>query len=114
MGRAFFGNGFFPLASPPPEAYSALVEYFGGDAAAADAWLSDWQAYATSGEAEALVAALAALGPPETVLSVVRALPISLAWDWGAQYAPSYGLGQATDVQLGSAPSGAIQLANDF
>jgi hypothetical protein len=86
MPRPFFGSGFFPVSTPPPEAYTALVAIFGGDADAADAWLDDWIAYAGSGATSVeLLAALEAVGVPADALAALRAAPVQRANDLTAE-----------------------------
>lgn len=68
MSSGVFGGGIIP-GTPSPALYSALVAYFGGDKDAAAAWLAAWESYATSDEAEELLAALIAFGPPVAVES---------------------------------------------
>jgi hypothetical protein len=88
MGHPFFGAGFFPASTPPPEAYTALVAYFGGDADAANMWLADWQAYATSAEAVELLATLEGVGDPEDAIAALGLATPRRAVDLNNEYAP--------------------------
>lgn len=89
MPRPFFGSGFFPSDTPPPEVYTALVAAFGGDAAAADAWLDDWIAYAGDGATmQDLLDALEAVGVPAAALAVLRTAPVSLTPSFGPEISP--------------------------
>lgn len=66
-----FGSGIIP-GTPRPRAYLALVAFFDGDPARADAWLADLLAYAgDAATAEQLLAAAQALGQPANALSVL-------------------------------------------
>lgn len=68
MSRDWTSRGFAPQRTPPPAAYVELVDFFGGDADAADAWLAGQLAYAgDAATAEQLLAALVAAGPPNVV-----------------------------------------------
>jgi hypothetical protein len=85
MPRTFFGSGFFPVSTPPPAAYEALVAIF-GSAAAADAWLDDWIAYAGSGATSAeLLAALEAVGVPADAIAALRSSPVQRAADFAVE-----------------------------
>jgi hypothetical protein len=87
MARGFFtSSGFFAPPSAPPAAYLALVAIFGGDEAAADAWLDDWIAYAGDGATSVdLLAALEAVGVPADALATLRASPVRRADDFTAE-----------------------------
>lgn len=82
MTRTFFGSGFFPPSTPPPEVYLALVEIFDGDKDAADAWLAAWIGYAGDGAtAEQLLAAAQEVGSPADALAALRSAPVGRADD---------------------------------
>ncbi len=87
MARGFFtGAGFFAVPDAPPAAYTALVALFGGDAAAASAWLDGWIAYAGSGATSVeLLAALEAVGVPADAIAALRASPVQRADDLTAE-----------------------------
>lgn len=112
MGRAFFGSGFFPVSSPPPEAYLALVAIFGGDEAAADAWLDDWITYAGDGAtSEDLLAALESVGVPADAIAALRASPVRRADDFVAELdQPAELAFAAPAVQLAGMPGRATDL----
>lgn len=62
-----FGSGIIP-GTPQPRAYLALVTFFDGDPARADAWLAGQLAYAgDAATAEDLLAALERSGDPASV-----------------------------------------------
>ena len=89
MPRPFFGSGFFPVSTPPPEAYLALVDAFGGDTAAANAWLDGWIAYA--GDGATLVQILDAVEAGGTPADFLAARPLTVALDFqGAGVAPGF------------------------
>lgn len=113
MPRPFFGSGFFPPDTPPPEVYTALVAAFGGDEAAADAWLDDWIAYAGDGATmQDLLAALEDVGAPADAIAVLRAAPVRRAMDFAAELdQPVPGLAySAPAVPLAGMPGRATDL----
>lgn len=76
MGRPFFGSGFFPPPPTTPEAYAALIAFFGGDQAAADAYLAQLEAYAANGgEAQDLLDAAEAAGDVATAIAILEGGP---------------------------------------
>jgi hypothetical protein len=111
MSRGFSSRGFALPFTPPPATYTALVALFGGDKAAADAWLSGWIDYAETGaQSEALLAALGEAGGPGTVIAITLARPLAIA----AQFQePIYPDEQAIGVAT-TPLAGAIGVANDF
>lgn len=86
MSKSFFGSAtFFPISTPPPEAYLALVAIFGSEAAA-DAWLEDWIAYAGDGATSVeLLDALESVGVPADAIAALRASPVRRADDLVAE-----------------------------
>jgi hypothetical protein len=73
MARTFFGSGFFSPAADPA-AYLALVAFFGGDRASADAYLALLQEYAADGaEAQDLLDASEAAGTPAEAIAILAA-----------------------------------------
>lgn len=80
MARGFFsGSGFFAPPATTPEAYAALIAFFGGDQAAADAYLAQLEGYADDGEdAQALLDAAAAAGDVATAIAILEGGGISL------------------------------------
>lgn len=72
MPRPFFGSGFFPAPPATPEAYAELIAFFGGDQAAADAYLSQLEGYAADGaEAQDLLDAAEAAGDVATAIAIL-------------------------------------------
>lgn len=75
MSRDWASRGFAPTPTPPPAAYLALVAFFGGDTARADAWLAGQLAYAgDAATAEQLLTALEASGDPTSVEQLLGSL----------------------------------------
>lgn len=74
MPRPFSGSGFFPPPPTTPEAYAALIAFFGGDQAAADAYLAQLEGYAADGdEAQDLLDAAEAAGDVATAITILEA-----------------------------------------
>jgi hypothetical protein len=68
MSRGFSSKSFALPFAPPPATYAALVSFFDGDPARADAWLADLLTYAGNATtAEELLAALERSGDPASV-----------------------------------------------
>ena len=111
MPRPFSGSGFFPISTPPPAAYLALVAIFGSEAAA-DAWLDDWIAYAGDGAtSEELLAALEAVGVPADAIAALRASPVRRADDFVAELDQPAALAYAAPaVPLAGMPGRATDL----
>lgn len=73
MPRRYFGSGFFAPPSIDPTAYLALVAFFGGDEAAATAYLAQLEAYAADGgEAQDLLDAAEAAGDVATAIAILE------------------------------------------
>lgn len=85
MSRPFFGSGFFPSDTPPPDAYVALVDAFGGDEAAADFYLADLVGWATGAEAQDLLDAAQDVGDPADAIAALRSAPVQRAMDFAAE-----------------------------
>jgi hypothetical protein len=77
MARSFFtGAGFFAAPPSTPEAYAALIAFFGGDQSAADAYLAQLEAYAADGdEAQDLLDAAEAAGDVTTAIAILAGGP---------------------------------------
>lgn len=73
MPRPFSGSGFFPPPPTTPEAYAALIAFFDGDQAAADAYLAQLEGYADDGDdAQALLDAAVAAGDVATAITILE------------------------------------------
>lgn len=115
MARGFFtSSGFFAPPSAPPAAYLALVAIFGGDEAAADAWLDDWIAYAGDGAtSEELLAALESVGVPADAIATLRARPVAMLTTTGPELdRPFYD--EDITVPAGAEFTGAIDLGTGY
>ncbi len=73
MARGFFtGSGFFSAPDAPPDAYLALVEAFGSEAAA-DFYVNDLVGYATGDEAQDLLDVARAAGTAAEAIAILGA-----------------------------------------
>lgn len=95
MARRYFGSGFFAPVGASPE-FLALVDLFGGDAAATNAYLARIVAYNASGaQANAVQDAVEAGGTAPEFLASARG---TVATDYqGAPVAPDF-VWQAIEV----------------